>query len=316
MPPAKIPANQRQVLINNCRQALAEGRSLDDALDNWAEDLARKQQKAQKNTSQSSRRHSSPHWQQKLPLVFSFCAGLALIGVALGPLLGYVWQDKIWAFIADSGSLIAPVPEGMVLAATDSTDNVAPTILEDQLDYTNLANWFTDRSYFTNSTIVNTTEINQTLTSDPQQQSTSSSEMRLTIEKLNVHNALIKVGGVNLDVSLIQYETTPSPGALGTTVIFGHSTLRQWYNPAETNPERYKSIFSTIMTLEKGDIIKITANDQEYTYQVTAKKNVKPENVEAILAQDVSANTIRLVTCTPEGTTLMRGLIEATLVEL
>lgn len=306
----KIPADQRQALINNYRQALAEGRSLDDALDSWAEKVT-EQQNPSSSKKNSSSSNSSNRWQQKLPLIFSFCAGLTLIGVALGPLLSYIWQDKIWAFIAGSTSLIAPIPEGMVLAATDAknTDDDTPTIIEDQLDYTNLANWFTDRSYFTDSTIVNTSHNNSQIAQ------AATSEMYLTIEKLNVHNALIKIGGVDLDVSLIQYETTPGPGALGTTVIFGHSTLRQWYNPSETNPERYKSIFSTVMTLEKGDQIKITVDGKEYVYQVTSKKNVKPENVEAILAQDPSANTIRLVTCTPEGTTLMRGLVEATLVE-
>jgi len=103
------------------------------------------------------------------------------------------------------------------------------------------------------------------------------------------------------------------PGQPGAPVVFGHSLLRQFYNPKESNPRRYNSIFSTIMTLDKGDKIYLYYGDVRYTYVVEDKTEVKPTDT-YILSQDYGVRQLKLVTCVPEGTYLRRGVVTAQLI--
>ncbi len=98
-------------------------------------------------------------------------------------------------------------------------------------------------------------------------------------------------------------------------MIFGHSVLRQFYNPKVTNPRRYISIFSYIMTLKKGDEIIVKDDAISYTYVVTAKTEVKPDD-RYILEQQRNIRELKLITCVPEGTFLRRGVITAQLKEI
>lgn len=229
--------------------------------------------------------------------------GIALVGSAAGPI---VWQMAQSSF-SWQAQLDTPIPREEVLdvvpqviAQTTSTDSegsaekTSPTILDVKLDYTNLSNWFEDPVPMLDEGSVHT--------------------YMLRIPKLKIENALVTIGGTNLNKSLIQYPGTADPGDLGAPVIFGHSVLRQFYNPSPKNPNRYNSIFSTIMTLQKGDEIYLTFENVEYTYRVLEKTEVKPEDT-YILAQRHDAKLLKLVTCTPEGTYLRRGVITAQLVE-
>jgi LPXTG-site transpeptidase (sortase) family protein len=67
------------------------------------------------------------------------------------------------------------------------------------------------------------------------------------------------------------------------------------------------------MTLEKGDRIYLYYGDARYTYMVEAKTEVKPTDT-YILSQDYSSRQLKLVTCTPEGTYLRRGVVTAQLI--
>lgn len=129
----------------------------------------------------------------------------------------------------------------------------------------------------------------------------------LSIPKLNIFRAQVALGGEDLSNSLIQYPGTAEPGQLGTSVIFGHSILRQFYNPAN-----YLSIFSTIMTLSPGDLIEIEIDGLVYTYDVIELFEVQPDDTE-ILRQQHNGRYLKLVTCVPEGTLLRRGIILARL---
>ena len=132
------------------------------------------------------------------------------------------------------------------------------------------------------------------------------------IPKLKIKNAVVAIGGEDLKESLIQYGGTANPGELGVPVIFGHSILRQFYNPSETNQQRYMSIFSTMMTLEAGDEIDVNYDGIRYKYVVRKKYQVEPEDID-ILAQRYDQKLLRLITCVPEGTYLHRGVVEAVL---
>ncbi len=227
-----------------------------------------------------------------------FLCGLSSIVLACWPLLSsftsQIWQHynhTVFPVVADDFlSQINNRPQ--ILGDFTDIENVPATIITQDIDYGNLENWFADATTVTHQ----------------QKQATYT----LEIPKLNIYNALVRLGGVNIDNNLVQFNSDAVVGEIGTPVIFGHSTMRQFYNPKESNKKRYKSIFSTIMTLSTGDLIYVTQGNVTYTYQVTEKKEV-PADDDYILAQSSQARQLKLVTCTPEGTFLRRGVITAEL---
>ncbi len=240
--------------------------------------------------------------------------GMLLLGSAVMPVVSFYAKNITQVTDRD---LIAPIPEENVLVATplvvaqasdgDSLGkdlrkfHTGPVIVDAELDYTNLSNWFDGED-----------------PSDLQQRTSALSQhigqYLIDIPKLNIDDALVKIGGTSLEESLIQYPGTSLPGKPGAPVVFGHSLLRQFYNPKKSNPRRYNSIFSTIMTLEKGDKIYLEYNQVRYTYMVQDKKEVKPSDT-FILSQDYSGRHLKLVTCVPEGTYLRRGVVSAQLIK-
>jgi LPXTG-site transpeptidase (sortase) family protein len=172
-----------------------------------------------------------------------------------------------------------------------------PQVLGEDLDYTHAQNWFPTASF---------------------KAGTSNYDVpvyQLSIPKLDIEDAKVIVGGRDLSQGLIQFPGTSLPGQLGSPVIFGHSTLRQFYYPGIDNPDRYHSIFSKIMTLKIDDEIFIDYDGIRYTYLVKEKVEVKPEDV-FILQQRLNNRELKLITCTPEGTYLRRGVIVAQLADV
>jgi len=241
-----------------------------------------------------------------LPVLF-LTIGLYLVGSAVVPILAY-YVSTVPEL--RSTTLTAPIPKEqildvtpLVITETDHTEertNIQPKIIAENMDYTNLSNWFE------NAALPNLT--GQAYAQENVQ------EYIIDIPELKISNAVVKVGGSDLNESLIAYPGTALPGDLGAPVIFGHSVLRQFYSPSEKNPRRYNSIFSTIMTLKKGDKIYVTSDGVKYTYIVQDKSEVKPEDV-YILNQEYGAKKLKLVTCTPEGTYLRRGVVTAQLIQ-
>ncbi|MEI6850807.1 MAG: class E sortase [Candidatus Saccharibacteria bacterium] len=94
------------------------------------------------------------------------------------------------------------------------------------------------------------------------------------------------------------------PGQVGNTVIAGHSSndLLEFGD--------YKFIFAQLDKLEIGDTIYANYESKRYTYTVTKKEIVKPNNVSS-LVYATSKPILTLVTCTPLGTSLNRLLIIA-----
>lgn len=231
--------------------------------------------------------------------------GLWLIGSAAFPIATAYWsgeeeQHELVSVIPMDKQLDStPIQISQVITQGSDTPvsrSGSPRILDINLDYTNLANWFGGESL---------PELSQA--------AVVSQEYRIDIPKLKIENAVVVQGGTDLNKSLIAYPGTALPGQFGAPVIFGHSVLRQFYNPNEKNPRRYNSIFSTIMTLKNGDEIFVTHDGIRYTYVVREKTEVKPTDV-YILNQKYDAKRLKLVTCTPEGTYLRRGVITAELV--
>ncbi|MBQ6154394.1 sortase [bacterium] len=227
-----------------------------------------------------------------------FIGGLSMSFISLQPFVRGWWQN-LWEnhtndliYPLDIDAFVVKANSGPKILGDFTTVTAREPVIVDELDFGNLENWFT--------------------TGDIHAAKQTDEEYTLEIEKLKINNALVKVGGLNIDHNLVQFNTDVNIGDFGTPVIFGHSMLRQFYNPKESNKERYKGIFSTIMTLELGDEIKVHTGCLTYTYTVVEKKEVKPDD-DYIMRQDSSRKLLKLVTCTPEGTRLRRGVITAEL---
>lgn len=238
-----------------------------------------------------------------LPAIF-VTLGSVIIANAAWPILSY------FLFVSPDlrvEKLVSPLPNVPILRQTQTIETVHaagdetinPKIIRDNLDYTNLSNWFPEEVV-----------AHASLQNDTQEKT-----YIVEIPSLDIYNAEVKIGGTNLDDGLIQYPGTADPGELGAPVIFGHSVLRQFYNPSEKNPRRYMSIFSKIMTMNEGEKIYIDYDGIRYTYSVRKKVEVKPEDT-YILEQEFAAKQLKLVTCVPEGTYLRRGVVLAQLEEI
>lgn len=132
-------------------------------------------------------------------------------------------------------------------------------------------------------------------------------EYFLSIPKLNIKDAKVIVGGEDLTKSLVHYLPQSLPGEYGNVVIFGHSTLPQLYNSKD-----YKTIFTYLPSLEKGDNIYIKMGEVEYQYEVFSLMVVNPDQV-SILDQNKEAPFLTLVTCVPPGTFWQRLIVKAKL---
>lgn len=231
----------------------------------------------------------------------SITLGSLLLTSALWPIISY------FLFVSpnlEAGKLVSPLPDVPVLRQTPTiptvqaagTETIRPKIIQNDLDYTDLSSWFGEGDQA--NALANVT--------------TETKDYVITIPSLGVEQAVVKIGGTNLDNNLIQYPGTAEPGQYGAPVIFGHSILRQFYNPSVKNTRRYMSIFSKIMTLKPGDKIYIDYDNIRYTYSVLKKVEVKPSDT-YILEQEYSAKQLKIVTCVPEGTYLRRGVVLAQL---
>jgi len=135
-------------------------------------------------------------------------------------------------------------------------------------------------------------------------------EYTLTVPKLNITKARVVVGGDDLTKSLIHYIPRSMPGEFGNVSIFGHSTLPQLYDEKD-----YKTIFTYLPSLQKGDTILINVGDLEYEYEVYDMFVVNPDKI-SVLDQQYDASYLTLVTCVPPGTFWKRLVIKAKLLKL
>lgn len=133
---------------------------------------------------------------------------------------------------------------------------------------------------------------------------------QLSIPKLNIDSARVIVGGEDLNQGLIHYYPRSQPGEMGNLTILGHSTLPQLYNPKD-----YKTIFTYLSTLEKGDLIVLHYNGVDYQYDVYDMFIVQPE--ETWVLNDFNDESIlTLITCVPPGTYWKRLVVRAKLKQL
>jgi len=225
----------------------------------------------------------------KISFVLMSTGGLLLFW-ALWPILSFTTiSDEIFS------KTVAPIEETQLVAK--NTGPLSPVALADQdspgevqgksVDFTNANAWYPSMPQKHVVTPVNSYTI--------------------SIPKLKIFDANVLIGTDDLNESLIHYGGTGLPGEFGTAVVFGHSTLPQFYNP-----KNYKTIFSLLPTLTKGDEILVSYDGVQYRYEVYELIVVEPTDV-AVLEQRFDNSYITLVTCVPPGTYWKRLNVKAKL---
>lgn len=154
----------------------------------------------------------------------------------------------------------------------------------------------------------------QNIVIDPNANLTVPPDSKLIIPKINVDVPVIYDIGNDYDSQMAAMQrgvahfaipgANSHPGQIGNTVIAGHSSNDL------LDPGDYKFIFAQLEKLEVGDTIYANYNSKRYTYTVTEKEVVKPENV-AALVYPTTKPVLTLLTCTPLGTALNRLLVTA-----
>ena len=141
-----------------------------------------------------------------------------------------------------------------------------------------------------------------------------SPEPRLVIPKINVDVPVIYDVGNDYDSQMaamaegVSHFAVPGasshPGEVGNTVLSGHSANGVFDTSA------YKFIFAGLDKLTVGDVLYAHYKGTRYTYSVTKKEVVNPDDV-AKLVYPTTKPLLTLVTCTPLGTSKYRLLVTA-----
>ena len=239
---------------------------------------------------------ANPHPGRKIPIYLKTvptlisALGLGILGAVAYPVVSYQLKDVKLFGNFNQGLLYS------VYYESNANSNKEPKILSD-LDYTKASSWFpgnTDSDLFT---------------SQKHDDASIPDFYSISIPSLGLSDAVVSLFDEDLTKHLVQYPQTALPGQPGSPVIFGHSTLPQFFDP-----KKYTTIFSNLPKVKPGSDIFVKYNDREYTYRVTSTMEVKPSEL-WVLKQNYNAKTIKVITCVPPGTTLKRLVVEASLIE-
>ncbi len=224
---------------------------------------------------------------KKILGILSIGIGLVTLLYFFFPLLSY----HLYLSSAFAGNDIeAPLPQRFVLGGDTSIGGLLSSGISNvTANYKDARNWF------------------------PQVRRDSNAMQKVSEYEFSIPSQGItrmKVSTVDFDLSkhLVQYfSTSKSPIDSGTSVIFGHSTLPQWFDP-----KNYTAIFAHLHLLKNGDGMVVTVNGHDYSYKVFSISIVDSKDPN-IFSQSFDNSYITLVTCTPPGTTWKRLVVRASL---
>jgi len=136
----------------------------------------------------------------------------------------------------------------------------------------------------------------------------------VSIPKLGIERAEVDTNSESLspDERLGHYPGSALPGEVGNTFIYGHSVLPMFFNP-----EDYKTIFSTLDTLEEGDEFTVEFGEKSFLYMVEKAIVLRPEDVhplEPVAPPSLQQSYLTLMTCVPPGVRTNRLLVQAKLI--
>lgn len=217
--------------------------------------------------------------------VFIVLLGVLTLLYFFFPLISY----KI--FFATDSDIQAPIPKYAVVGGGDS--GVGSLIVQGfshlTKNYNDARNWYPQYKSSTHASV-------------PMYQ--------ISIPKLKISGASVSTTDYDLSHHLVQYAGSSIPGENGTAVIFGHSTLPQWFDP-----KNYKAIFATLHTIKNGDEIIAKVNNITYTYKIFSISVTSPEDTN-MFSQSYDHSYITIVTCTPPGTVWKRLIVRASLQDI
>ena len=152
----------------------------------------------------------------------------------------------------------------------------------------------------------------QNIVIDPNADTVVGPEPKLIIPKINVDVPVIYDIGNDYNSQMTAMAkgvaqfaipgASSHPGQVGNTVIAGHSS-NDLFDGGD-----YKFIFAQLDKLNIGDTIYVNYNSIRYTYIVSKKQVVSPNDVSS-LVYPITKPILTLLTCTPIGTALNRLLI-------
>jgi LPXTG-site transpeptidase (sortase) family protein len=163
-----------------------------------------------------------------------------------------------------------------------------------------------EMGYFWNTEYKNTDYIAKNTVVIPT--TTTVQESRLLIPKISVSAPITwDVADENINQALENgvagYKGTALPGQNGNIFITGHSSYYIW---AAGN---YKDVFALLENVDLGDKIYIQYGGGNFTYEITSKKVVSPNDMSVL--NQTNDKTLTLMTCVPVGTNLRRLIVIA-----
>lgn len=196
-----------------------------------------------------------------------------------------------------SQDIETPIPKYMVADNQNVMSLISEGIQSLTTDYTDARNWYP--------------QVAHKMVSSPEQPTAQIpakiDTFRLSVPALGVEDAEVSSIDYDLDKHLVDYYGPGNPIMPGTSVIYGHSTIPQWFDP-----HNYKAIFATLHTIKVGDDIILNVLGNNYTYKIFSITITSPDDVN-IFTQTYDNSYVTLVTCTPPGTTWHRLIVRAAL---
>ncbi len=192
------------------------------------------------------------------------------------------WQ-VYFAPVFASAKIASPIANSVTFSPGSIEGLLSNAASQATTDFTNAYNWYPGLGH----------EAGQIVT------------YQISIPKIGVENATVTNKDSDLATHLVQFNSDTFPPKEGNTVIFGHSTLPQLFQPGN-----YKTIFANAYKLKPGDEIIVTQGGRNYMYKIENITVVEPTDT-SVLAQDFSDSFITIITCTPPGTIWKRLVIKA-----
>ena len=143
---------------------------------------------------------------------------------------------------------------------------------------------------------------------DFQPQGKRPQEFLISIPKLEIEKAKVKVDAVKFDKNLALFPGSAIPGDVGNSFITGHSILPQF-----ADSENYKAIFTKLPELEIGDEVLVDLGDRTIRFVVQYAKVVEPDDLSVLGPITESGRNLTLMTCGPPGTNTKRLVVVTSL---
>lgn len=221
---------------------------------------------------------------------FIILIGFGAVIFSVAPYL--IWQISTLPKLT-GGVESVPVPQEQVLSSR-STLEAHVQVVQDPDGF----------SYFipTNTTNTQYNEATQSAVEKPK-------EFLITIPKLKIKKAKVKVDSLKFDTNLSHFPGSAIPGEIGNAFITGHSVLPQF-----ADPKNYRSIFTKLPDLEVGDDIYVELPQNTLHFTVQYSKVVDRKDLSVLLPISTTGRNLTLMTCVPPGTNIKRLVVITSLI--